>query len=210
MPVPNWPVSLPQRPRSQGFSGGPQDSRARFDPDYGPPILRRRTTANPRLFDATFPNLRAVQLEAFDAFYDADLAGGALAFAWRDPVRDDVALWRIVGTGDLAYSVAARRGDLHDLSLRLMRLPGAPWWAPYVRPGASVVPEVVADWDAGVHGIGGARVTASALPGVTGTFDVYSVSSTDVETFTAGVVIGAGDIPATAPALTKRRVYFAA
>lgn len=208
MAVPNWPVTLPQAPRSQGFNGGPKDSRARFETEYGPPILRNRTTANPRLFDAVFPNLRLAGLNAFAAFYDTTLVGGTLSFAWRDPVFGDPALWRIVGNGDLAYSVSARRGDLHDLSLKLVRMPGTPWWAAYVRPGSSVVPQVVADWDASAFGIGGAKAAASALPAVAGTFNVYSVSSTDVETYSAGVVIAPGDIPATAPALTKRRVYF--
>lgn len=205
---PSWPAALPQAPRSQGFNGGPQDSRAKFQTDYGPPIMRNRTTADPRLFDATFPNLRLAALNAFDAFYETDLARGVLPFAWRDPVRGDVALWKIVGSGDLAYSVTARRGDLHDLQLKLMRLPGTPWWAPYVRPGSAVVPQVVADWDAGVYGIAGAKVAASALPAVTGTFNVWSLSTSDVETYSAGVVIAAGDIPATAPSLVKRRVYF--
>ena len=71
-----------------------------------------------------------------------------------------------------------------------------------------MVPQVVADWDAGVYGIGGAKAAASALPAVTGTFNVYSVSTSDVETYTAGVVITAGGIPSTAPALVKRRIYF--
>ncbi len=207
---PSWPTTLPQAPRSQGFTGGPKDTRVRFETEYGPPILRNRTTANPSVFDATFPNLRLVALNAFDAFYATALAGGARSFAWRDPVRGDVALWRILGNGEMAYTVNARRGDLHDLALKLMRMPGTPWWAGYVRPGASIVPDVVADWDAGVYGIAGAKVLASALPAVTGTFDVWSVSTSNVETFSAGVVIAGGDIPATAPGSVKRRVYFAA
>lgn len=209
MPVPpNWPASLPQFPQRQAFNGGPLDTRVSFATEYGPPILRARTTAIPRTFDATFRNLKLVQLQAFQAFIDTDLGGAVRSFSWRDPVMGDPALWKIMGNGGRLFDLMARGADLHDLSLKLMRLPGTPWWAAYVRPGASVVPEVVADWNAGVYGIGGAKVLASALPAVTGTFNVYSVSSTDVETYTAGVVIGAGDIPATAPALTKRRVYF--
>lgn len=209
MPVPpSWPVALPQFPRREGFNGGPLDTRVSFDPEYGPPITRARTTAIPETFDATFRNLRLTALQALKSFIATDLAGGVKAFSWRDPVYGDPALWRILGNGSRLFDVVARGADLHDLTLKLMRLPGTPWWAPYVRPGASVVPQVVADWNAGVYGIGGAKVLASALPAVTGTFNIYSVSSTDVETYTAGVVIGAGDIPATAPALTKRRIYF--
>jgi hypothetical protein len=209
MPVPpNWPASLPQFPKREAFNGGPLDTRANFAPEYGPPILRARTTAIPRTFDATFRNLKLVQVQAFQAFIDADLGGAVKSFSWRDPVMGDPALWKILGNSGRLFDLLPRGADLHDLSMKMMRLPGTPWWAPYVRPGASVVPQVVADWNAGVYGIGGSKVLASALPAVTGTFNVYSVSSTDVETYTAGVVITAGGIPATAPALTKRRIYF--
>lgn len=205
---PNWPTALPQFPWDQGFNGGPLDSRVRFETEYGPPILRNRTTANPETFDAVFRNLRLTAVNAFRTFWATDLGGGVKSFSWRDPVRGDPALWRILGNGNRAFDITPRRGDLHDLSLKLMRMPGTPWWSPYVRPSASVVPQIVADWDASVYGINGAKVAASALPAVSGTFNVYSVSSTDVETYTAGVVIAPGGIPATAPALTKRRIYF--
>lgn len=209
MPVPPaWPASLPQFPRREGFNGGPLDTRAVFTPEYGPPIMRARTTAAPETFDATFRNLRLTQVQTFDTFVTSALGGGVRSFSWRDPVMGDPALWKILGNGGRLYDIVPRGADLHDLTLKLMRLPGTPWWAPYVRPGQSVVPQVVADWFAGVFGIAGDRVAASALPAVTGTFNVFSVSSTDVETFTAGVVITAGGIPATAPALTKRRIYF--
>lgn len=205
---PNWPASLPQFPKRQAYSGGPLDTRASFATEYGPPILRARTTANPETYDATFRNLRLTAVQVFRAFVATDLAGGIRSFAWRDPVMGDPALWKILGNGGRLFDLMARGADLHDLTLKLMRLPGTPWWAPYVRPDASVVPQVVADWDAGVYGIDGDKVLASALTAVTGTFDVFSVSSTDVETFTPGVVITGGGIPATAPALTKRRIYF--
>lgn len=205
---PNWPASLPQFPKREAFNGGPLDTRAAFNPEIGPPILRARTTANPRTFDATFRNLKLVHMQAFEAFLATDLGGAVKSFAWRDPIFGDPALWKIMGNGGRIYDVIPRGADLHDITLKLMRMPGTPWWAPYVRPGASVVPHVVADWNAGVYGIGGAKVTASALTAVAGTFNVYSVSTSDVETYTAGVVVAPGDIPATAPSLTKRRVYF--
>lgn len=208
--IPHWPVAMPQYPKREAFNGGPLDTRARFSTEYGPPILRPRTTADPEVYDATFRNLRLVQLTAFRSFYRDTLDRGIKSYSWRDPVYGDAALWKILGDGDKAFSVIARGADLHDLSLKLMRMPGSPWWGPYLRPAESIVPDVVADWDGGVYGIDGAKVAASALPAVTGTFDVWSLSSTDVETFTAGVTVLAGDIPATAPALVKRRVYFAA
>lgn len=209
MSVAHWPESLRQFPRRESYAGGPVDTRVRFDPERGQPIFRAGTTADPEVWQATFPNLTQADLLVFRAFYRDDLARGTLSYSWRDPVYGDAALWKILGDGTQAFNIVARGADRHDLTLRLMRLPGAPWWGPYLRPGASVVPQVVADWTGGVYGIGGAKVAASALPAVAGTFDVYSVSSTDVETFAAGQVITAGGIPASAPSLVKRRVYFA-
>lgn len=208
MPVPFWPVSLRQLPQRGGWSGGPQDTRVTFEPEYGPPITRRRTTAEPKLYQASFGQMTGAQRATFEAFYQTDLAGGVLSFCWRDPVADDVALWRIIGSGKQSYSFVATGADRHDLSMQMMRLPGAPWYAGYMRAGSSKPPQVVADWFAGIFGINGVKVLASALTAVAGTFDVYSTSSTDVETFAAAQVITAGGIPATAPALTKRRVYF--
>lgn len=205
---PAWLPAFPQTPR-RPWGGGPQDSRARFDPEVGPPLMRGRTTADPEVYDTMFPNFSGALRAAFKVFWINDLARGALAFSWRDPVIGDAALWKILGNGDQAYGFSAKGADLHELSLRLMRLPGTPWWGTYLRPGANRVPDVVADWTAGVHGIAGAKVAASALPAVTGTFDVYSTSTSDVETVLLAQVITAGGIPATAPALVKRRVYFA-
>ena len=208
MTVPNWPAALPQFPKRDEFTGGPVDSRVRFKTETGPPSFRARTTADPELYDATFRNLRQADLATFRAFYSQSLTRGTRSFSWRDPVYGDAALWKIMGQGELAYSVVARGADLHDMSLKLMRMPGAPWWGPYLRPAESIVPQVVADWDAGVYGVGGQKRPASALPLIAGTFNVWSVSTSDVETYSAGVVITAGDIPATAPGGVKRRVYF--
>ncbi len=209
MPIPpSWPAGMPLYPMREAFTGGPLDTRAKFQAELGVPITRPRTSADAEVYDATFKNLKLAQLTVFRSFVANDLRRGTLSFAWRDPVMGDVALWRIVGNGERLFDVVARGADLHNLTLKLMRLPGTPWWAPYVRPGATVVPEVVADWNAGVYGIGGSKVAASAMPTVSGTFNVYSVSTSDVETYAAGVVIAPGGIPATAPALTKRRVYF--
>ncbi len=208
MPVPYWPAAMRQTPQRGSWTGGPQDNRAKFEPEYGPPILRRRTTAETEIWQGLFPNLNGTMRAAFRGFWADDLAGGSLAFAWRDPVTDEVALWRILGSGDRAYDMAHRGAGLSDLTVQLMRLPGTPWWAPYVRAGSSKPPQVVADWNAGIHGIDGRRVPASALPAVAGTFDVWSLSTAGVETFAAAQVITPGGIPATAPALTRRRTYF--
>ena len=187
--IPHWPVVMPQYPKREAFSGGPLDTRARFSTEYGPPILRARTTADPEVYDATFRNLRLAQLTAFRTFYRDTLNRGAKSYSWRDPVYGDAALWKILGDGEKAYNVIARGADLHDLSLKLMRMPGTPWWAPYVQAGSSQVPYVVADYANGVYGVSGQKVVASDLAAVTGTFDVLTLDFADVETIQAGRVL---------------------
>ena len=208
MPFPYWPPTLRQLPRRESWTGGPQDTRASFKPDVGPPIQRRRVTGDPETFEAVFPNLTGAMRAAFKAFYATDLAGGVRSYCWRDPVLDDVALWRILGSGERGYDITARGADRHDLSLRLMRLSGTPWFATYMRAGSSRPPFVVADYVAGVFGIDGAKTTAADVALVAGTFNVYRTSTTDVETLTSNQVIVAGGFPATAPSLTKRIVAF--
>ena len=207
--IPSWPAALPQTPQRQSWTGGPQDSRATFTPDYGPPIQRRRTTGDTMQYDAVFPQMRGATRAIFEAFWDNDLAGGVLAYSWRDPVSGAPFLWRIAGGSGRAWQFASRGADLHELTMSLVRLPGQPWWAPYVRPGTNEVPRIVADWNAAVYGTDGLTVAATVLPTLSGTYDVWSLSTGDVETFAAAQVIAPGDIPAAAPVGVKRRSYFA-
>lgn len=156
MNTPSWPASLPQYPRPEGWSGGPKEGRVIFDPDVGPPIMRRRTTGETRIYQAEFPPLTTAQRATFEAFWVADLGGGALPFSWRDPVTNEPALWHIIGDRQ-TYSLSAIGADLHRLSLTLLRRPGTPWWAPYVVGGSSIAPFVVADFAGDIFGLGGGK-----------------------------------------------------
>jgi hypothetical protein len=152
MPVPYWPPAMRQTPQRGSWTGGPQDARAKFEPEYGPPLMRRRTTAETEIWQGMFPNLTATMRTAFRTFWATDLSGGALAFAWRDPVTDEVAMWRILGSGDRAYDMAHKGAGLSDLTVQLMRLPGTPWWAPYVLAGMSLPPLLVLGFQAQAYG----------------------------------------------------------
>lgn len=202
-----WPDGIPACVMRNTAQGGPLDNRVSFEPELGPPIERPRGTAVVEVFDIELPPMSSAQVEIYETWFRSDIAFGAIPYVWRDPISDAVTRWKIL-KGDPTYRKSQTTKGKVIVTFRAMRLPSAPWYASYVRPMQFQPPQVVADWDAGVYGIGGQKVAASALPAVSGTFDVYSVSSTDVETFTAGVVIMPGDIPATAPALVKRRVYF--
>lgn len=130
-----------------------------FQPEYGPPMVRRRTTADTQLFDVAYPNLSTAQRATFEAFWSNDLAGGALPFAMRNPVTQAVERWLVSGDGGQPYSLVAKGAGWHDLSMRLVRLPGATWFAPYLPAGTLLVPDMVLDFAAQVYGIEGVRKT---------------------------------------------------
>ncbi len=207
--IPHWPVSLPQKPRRGTWNGGPRDFRRRFQPEVGPPIFRRGTTAEVMAYSQVlFPNITAAQRTVWETFYNTTLAGGTLPFSWRDPDTDAPGLWVIDG-GDLGYSMVNRGADLRDLTVNLIRRPGTPWWAPYMRPNENRVPKVVADYTGSVFGVDGIRTAASAVAAVAGTFDVYTTATpSGVVTEQLSRVVTAGQIPATAPGGVSRIVAF--
>jgi len=160
---PAWPASLPQTPRRGAWSGGPQESRAQFQPDYGPPLIRRRTTADTFTYDATFPNLSTAERATFEAFWRDDLASGSRPFVMLDPVTQEPARWLIAGDGNVPWSMTAKGAGWHDLTLRLVRLPGATWFTPYLPAGTLLVPDLVLDFAGQTYGIEGLRKTFSDI-----------------------------------------------
>lgn len=207
--IPHWPSSLPQKPRRGTWSGGPRDFRRRFQPEIGPPIFRRGSTAEVMAYSQVlFPNITSAQRTAWETFYNTTLAGGTLPFSWRDPDTDVPGLWIIEG-GDLGYSIVNRGADLRDLTVNLIRRPGTPWWSPYMLAGSSRVPYVVADYSGSVFGVDAVRTAASAVAAVSGTFDVYTTATpSGVVTVELSKVVAAGGIPATAPGGVSRIVAF--
>jgi len=50
--MPLWPAGFMQTPERKSWEGQPFDTRASFDPETGPPLLRSRTTAEAWTFSA--------------------------------------------------------------------------------------------------------------------------------------------------------------
>lgn len=202
-----WPENLPSE-ISIGFSGHPQEATVSFQPDIGPSIDRRVTTGTAQVCNIHLPRLALEQFDTFEAWFTDDLKSGVEKFTWREPLSRKVWEWKFMASGGAPYQWAAISKSLVGVSFTLMRLPAAPWFASYVRDGTSKPPAFVADYDAGVYGIDGAKVPASSLPSVAGTYDLYTVNGLDVETFAAAEVLTAGDIPEAQPVDVKRYVGF--
>ena len=123
--TPVWPASLPQLPDRDGWKGGPIDQRAIFQPDYGPPILRRRTTASVIQYDVLFRSLTMDQRNTFIDFDENDLSGGVLSYEWIEPMTVTNRLW-LIGAGDPPYSFNTIAFESHDLSFNIVRLARLP------------------------------------------------------------------------------------
>ncbi|WP_243612928.1 hypothetical protein [Shimia aestuarii] len=203
----HWPIGLPQKPARDTVAGQRQDPRIAFKPDRGPSITRPMMTGRIELFDIVLPQISFDLLADFEDWFDEDLAKGTSQFVWRHPMKGNVVSMRIV-VGQQAYSVRRVDPAKARISFKVIILPAAPWFAPYVRPITSVPPAFVADYDAGVYGIDGAKVPASSLPGIEGTYELYTVDGSDVETFDASEVLTAGDITEAQPVDVNRYVGF--
>lgn len=202
-----WPESLPQEATVE-YSGYPQDARYSFQPDRGPSIDRRRTTGAARVCSVALPVLTLDQFNTFETWFEDDLVHGVERFIWRDSLTGGVFIWKFRGGQEMPYQWRASSDELVKVTMTLMRLPAAPWFADYVRDGSSKPPAFVADYDAGVYGIDGAKVPASSLPDIEGTYDLYTVDGSDVETFDASEVLTAGDITEAQPVDVNRYVGF--
>ena len=117
-----WPASLPQKPATGGWNGGPQDNRVSFQPEVGPNIDRRRGTARAHIYDARYAALTVTQLNTFVAFFETDLSDGIDTFTWTDPVYADAGVWRFMPSSP-PYTISEIGGDLYDLTFKVMRVP---------------------------------------------------------------------------------------
>jgi len=115
-----WPTTLPARPLSSSIGWEPQDNKVSFQPDVGPSIDRRRSSAVAFEYSAKFPAITAAQVAIFETFFHTTLASGALHYLWDDPISGTSYKWKIA-----AYQISTIGGGLHELSAKLMRLPGA-------------------------------------------------------------------------------------
>jgi hypothetical protein len=119
MALPRWPVALPRQMMLEGQGEKLPDGLLRSDNDAGPAKVRRRSSATPWEMAGTFRMTHA-QYDAFRAFVDQDIAGGALPFEF--PHQRDCAAWLLVRVkpGDVT---AVRVGPGWRVSMKLEVLP---------------------------------------------------------------------------------------
>ncbi|MGB1560810.1 MAG: hypothetical protein ACPHN2_04850 [Sinimarinibacterium flocculans] len=117
--MPTWPATLPQSPEREGYAEDVPYPVIQAPVD-GPPKARRRYTAAPKTYQASFL-LTKTELDTFEAWFEADVRGGSLAYDWKErgiasnPVRS----FRIVDRPQIVYV----GGPLWRLTLSIIRLP---------------------------------------------------------------------------------------
>jgi hypothetical protein len=191
-----WPFDDEFSFRPTGDStGGPLDQTAAFQPDTGPDITRRRTTARVEAWQLGVILPALSRLPVFEQWFDSNLQGGVLPFSWRHPSTRAVRRFQF---SPRTYSVGYLGGDWVRLSFSCQILPGVPWFAPYVPDNSARVPDWVADYAAGKYWVAGAEVAATGLAAVSGTYVVQD--RLGPHTTVKRLTTYAGNVPQTAPA----------
>jgi len=175
-------------------TGGPLDQTAAFQPEQGPDITRRRTTARVEAWQLGVILPVKSRLLVFENWFDNILRAGTLPFAWRHPSTRVVKRFQF---SPRTYSVGYPGGEWVRLSFACQILPGAPWYAPYVPDNSARVPDWVADYTADKYWINGVEVAATALAGISGTYVV--ADRLGLYTTTTRLAVYAGNVPQTAP-----------
>jgi len=90
-----WPAELPEAPEHSQWSFRRRPNTDAFDPEIGPPITTRRTTAAGAEVEVVFM-MTTAQYVIFDAFYEATLKSGTRKFEWVHPLTGEMEEWMFV------------------------------------------------------------------------------------------------------------------
>jgi hypothetical protein len=116
-----WPGTLPQELQVNGFSESIADGLIETQPDIGPPMTRRRTSAAVRPISGQMIVTKA-QLATLRTFVNTTLAGGSLPFTF--PAITEAGTWLVkFPKGGLPKWTALSGADLYTLQLSLLILP---------------------------------------------------------------------------------------
>lgn len=115
-----WPTALPQRLLLAGASLGAGDGLVEYQPDHGPSITRRATTAVMRPLVGSMVCTDA-QITAFEAFFYGTVMNGALPFSFPDPRTGATLLVRFTKATPPNYVPLG--ADNYQLNLSMMVMP---------------------------------------------------------------------------------------
>lgn len=119
--MPTWPTSLPCYPVDGTFTETPQRNVARFQPEIGPSMTRRRSTANGSLASLTW-KMNKAELAIFMTFYETELKDGSLSFSMKHPITDYSHSWSFESEPEIS-SIGR---NVHTVAVQLRRITDTP------------------------------------------------------------------------------------
>ena len=142
MPIPSWPIDLPQRLDIEGYGQSLADGRLRTTMEAGPVKMRRRSSAAMKPVQGQFLGF-SDHFARLERFWVEEAGGGSLPFLIPDQTRDALALanedglqllddqgrpllntaWWFVLFGENPPTLAAVGGPIYRISLSLVILP---------------------------------------------------------------------------------------
>lgn len=118
----DWPSFMPSPSYDQISIGAPIGAVLRTEMDAGPAKQRKRFTAAPRPVLLVFAPLTVDAVVGFEAFFENDIAFGALAFRMVHPITDVVRKFRFIGS-DEPWQIEPIGKNAYRLSVSLELLP---------------------------------------------------------------------------------------
>lgn len=115
-----WPLTLPQSVLVSNYSDGVGDGLLEYQPDAGPSITRRRTSASVRPMTMNF-QLTSVQIATLRSFFETTLIGGSLPFTFPDPLTGSSVLVKFSKSGIPKWT--ALGGDYFSVTMSVWVLP---------------------------------------------------------------------------------------
>jgi hypothetical protein len=115
-----WPGTLPQTFQVNGYTETVADGLIETNPDTGPPMSRRRSSAMPRPISGQMIVTRT-QIDTLKTFVNTTLLGGSLPFSF--PATTEVGTWLVKFPKGNMPKWAAIGGDYYTLQISLLILP---------------------------------------------------------------------------------------
>jgi hypothetical protein len=114
-----WPAELPQC-FIVGYSDGEGDGLIETQPDIGPPISRRRSTAVTRPLAGSMKMTRA-QIAILKTFFETTILGGSLPFTFNDPTAGGTILVKFLKGSQPSWQQIA--AGVYRVNISLVVLP---------------------------------------------------------------------------------------
>lgn len=118
MAIPVWPTSLPERFDADGYEEEEANNILRSETDMGPPMVRKRTSANVLPVKGSL-YLTTAQRATLREFYRDDCQSGSIRFSWVDQITGDPLEYRFKEPPKWG----AKTNELHMVTLDLEVLP---------------------------------------------------------------------------------------